>query len=152
MLSIPVVAAIHGPAWAVGLSWRWPVKAAAFADDAKTVLGLPEVQLGLLPGSGGAAPAASGGRQYGAGDDFNRQMAARPSALKAVWKMRLPHAILLEAAERAPKVVRRNALPLAGARVVGKHTVRRVSSPLGRTLLFNMVGKTEQKPKGIIRQ
>ncbi|SUI78859.1 Fatty acid oxidation complex subunit alpha [Serratia quinivorans] len=34
-------------------SWLWPATAASGSLDDKTALGLPEVQLGLLPGSGG---------------------------------------------------------------------------------------------------
>jgi 3-hydroxyacyl-CoA dehydrogenase/enoyl-CoA hydratase/3-hydroxybutyryl-CoA epimerase len=49
----PVAAAIHGPALGGGfelaLACHWRV----MADDAKTVVGLPEVRVGLLPGAGG---------------------------------------------------------------------------------------------------
>ncbi|MDX3772916.1 fatty acid oxidation complex subunit alpha FadJ [Chromatiaceae bacterium AAb-1] len=52
-LSIPVVAAINGPCLGGGLELALACHARVATTDPKTVLGLPEVQLGLLPGSGG---------------------------------------------------------------------------------------------------
>ena len=52
-LSIPLVAAIHGPCLGGGLELAMACHARVATSDSKTVLGLPEVQLGLLPGSGG---------------------------------------------------------------------------------------------------
>jgi 3-hydroxyacyl-CoA dehydrogenase/enoyl-CoA hydratase/3-hydroxybutyryl-CoA epimerase len=49
----PFVAAIHGPALGGGLEVALACHYILAADDPKTVLGLPEVQLGLLPGGGG---------------------------------------------------------------------------------------------------
>lgn len=50
---VPFVAAIHGACLGGGLesalACRWRVA----SDDPKTMLGLPEVQLGLIPGAGG---------------------------------------------------------------------------------------------------
>lgn len=50
---VPVVAAIHGAALGGGLEVAMACHARIASDDAKTKLGLPEVQLGLLPGAGG---------------------------------------------------------------------------------------------------
>jgi len=52
-LAIPLVAAIHGPCLGGGLELALACHARVATTDNKTVLGLPEVQLGLLPGSGG---------------------------------------------------------------------------------------------------
>ncbi len=52
-LDIPVVAAINGAALGGGLEFALACHSRVCTDDAKTTLGLPEVQLGLLPGSGG---------------------------------------------------------------------------------------------------
>ncbi len=52
-LSIPVVAAIHGVALGGGLEFALACHYRVISDSDKTVLGVPEVQLGLLPGSGG---------------------------------------------------------------------------------------------------
>ena len=52
-LSIPVVAAINGACLGGGLELAMACHARVCSDNPKTALGLPEVQLGLLPGSGG---------------------------------------------------------------------------------------------------
>lgn len=49
----PVVAAVHGTCLGGGLEWALACHYRIAADDPKTTLGLPEVQLGLLPGAGG---------------------------------------------------------------------------------------------------
>lgn len=52
-LNIPLIAAIHGPCLGGGLELALACHGRVCSDDDKTRLGLPEVQLGLLPGSGG---------------------------------------------------------------------------------------------------
>ncbi|EGU49090.1 multifunctional fatty acid oxidation complex subunit alpha [Vibrio ichthyoenteri ATCC 700023] len=52
-LAFPVVAAIHGPCLGGGLELALACDYRVCSDDDKTRIGLPEVQLGLLPGSGG---------------------------------------------------------------------------------------------------
>jgi len=49
----PVVAAIHGACLGGGLEWALACDYRIATDSPKTSLGLPEVQLGLLPGAGG---------------------------------------------------------------------------------------------------
>ncbi len=52
-LPFHVVAAIHGPCLGGGMELALACHSRVCSDDDKTRLGLPEVQLGLLPGSGG---------------------------------------------------------------------------------------------------
>ena len=52
-LSIPTLAAINGPALGAGLELCLACDHRLCSDDRRVVLGLPEVKLGLLPGSGG---------------------------------------------------------------------------------------------------
>ena len=52
-LSIPVVAAVHGACLGGGLELAMACHGRVCSDSGKTALGLPEVQLGLLPGGGG---------------------------------------------------------------------------------------------------
>ncbi|WP_298441162.1 fatty acid oxidation complex subunit alpha FadJ [uncultured Ferrimonas sp.] len=52
-LKIPVVAAIHGPCLGGGLEVALACDYRVCSDSPKTILGLPESQLGLLPGGGG---------------------------------------------------------------------------------------------------
>lgn len=51
--SKPVVAAIHGACLGGGLEWALACDYRLATDSPKTALGLPEVQLGLIPGAGG---------------------------------------------------------------------------------------------------
>lgn len=51
--SKPVVAAIHGACLGGGLEWVLACDYRIATDSPKTSLGLPEVQLGLIPGGGG---------------------------------------------------------------------------------------------------
>jgi 3-hydroxyacyl-CoA dehydrogenase/enoyl-CoA hydratase/3-hydroxybutyryl-CoA epimerase len=50
---VPVVAAIHGTCMGGGVETVLACRYRVASDDPKTVLGLPEVLLGLLPGAGG---------------------------------------------------------------------------------------------------
>jgi len=50
---LPVVAAIHGRCLGAGLELALACHARVASDDPTTQLGLPEVELGLLPGAGG---------------------------------------------------------------------------------------------------
>ncbi|WKE64178.1 fatty acid oxidation complex subunit alpha FadJ [Gallaecimonas kandeliae] len=52
-LKVPLIAAIHGPCLGGGLELAMACHGRVASDWDKTALGLPEVQLGLLPGSGG---------------------------------------------------------------------------------------------------
>ncbi len=143
-LSIPVVAAIHGACLGGGLELALACHNRICTDDAKTVLGLPEVQLGLLPGSGGTQRLP---RLVGVSTALEmiltgKQLRARQALKAGLVDEVVPHAILLEAAvERA----------LKGRQAKRPLPVREriLAGPLGRTLLFNMVGKkTEQKTRG----
>ncbi len=50
---VPIIAAIHGSCLGGGLELVLGCHYRLATDDPKTVLGLPEVQLGLIPGAGG---------------------------------------------------------------------------------------------------
>lgn len=50
----PIVAAIHGPCLGAGLELALVCDGRVCTSSPKTVLGVPEVQLGLFPGAGGA--------------------------------------------------------------------------------------------------
>ena len=49
----PIVAAVHGPALGGGFEVALACQGRVLTDDKKTVLGFPEMQLGLLPGLNG---------------------------------------------------------------------------------------------------
>ena len=52
-MKIPVVAAINGTCLGGGLELTLACHARICSDDKSTVMGLPEIQLGLIPGAGG---------------------------------------------------------------------------------------------------
>ena len=52
-LPVPTIAAINGPALGAGLELALACDYRLASSDSRVVLGLPEVKLGLLPGSGG---------------------------------------------------------------------------------------------------
>jgi 3-hydroxyacyl-CoA dehydrogenase / enoyl-CoA hydratase / 3-hydroxybutyryl-CoA epimerase len=52
-LPMPVVAAIHGACLGGGLEVALACRYRVASDDTRTVLGVPEVMLGLIPGAGG---------------------------------------------------------------------------------------------------
>ncbi|WP_194757311.1 fatty acid oxidation complex subunit alpha FadJ [Aliidiomarina indica] len=105
-LKIPVVAAIHGPALGGGLELALACHARVISDSSKTVLGLPEVQLGLLPGSGGTQRLP---RLVGVQEALTLMLTGKQLRPKQALKMGLadeivPQSILLEAAvEKALK-------------------------------------------------
>ncbi len=52
-MRVPIVAAIHGACLGAGLETALACRYRIASDDPKTILALPEVQLGLIPGAGG---------------------------------------------------------------------------------------------------
>ncbi|MGB0452429.1 MAG: 3-hydroxyacyl-CoA dehydrogenase NAD-binding domain-containing protein [Bacteriovoracaceae bacterium] len=52
-LKIPTVVCVHGPCLGGGMELALSCDRIIASDDSKTVLGLPEVKLGLIPGFGG---------------------------------------------------------------------------------------------------
>lgn len=143
-LSIPVIAAIHGACLGGGLELALACHGRICTDDAKTVLGLPEVQLGLLPGSGGTQRLP---RLVGVSTALEMMLTGKQLRARQALKVGLvdevvPHSILLEAAvERASQ-----------GRQAKRHLPVReriLAGPLGRALLFSAVRKkTERQTKG----
>lgn len=143
-LPIPVVAAIHGACLGGGLELALACHTRVCTDDAKTVLGLPEVQLGLLPGSGGTQRLP---RRVGISTALEMILTGKQLRAKQALKAGLvdevvPQTILLDAAVEWAKKDRpvHRSLPVRE---------RILAGPLGRALLFRMVSKkTEQKTQG----
>ncbi|MDC9604535.1 MULTISPECIES: fatty acid oxidation complex subunit alpha FadJ [Xenorhabdus] len=142
--SLPVVAAIHGACLGGGLELALACHARICSLDEKTRLGLPEVQLGLLPGSGGTQrlPRLIG---VSAALDIiltGRQLKAKQALRLGVVDDAVPLDILLDVAVQYVKkgIVKRK--PLAWSQ-------RMLASALGRPLLFQMVHKkTREKTRG----
>ncbi|HBL4690554.1 fatty acid oxidation complex subunit alpha FadJ [Citrobacter sedlakii] len=143
-LPVPVIAAIHGACLGGGLELALACHERICTDDSKTVLGLPEVQLGLLPGSGGTQRLP---RLVGVSTALEMILTGKQLRAKQALKMGLvddvvPLSILLEAAVERAKQDRSTSRTLPVRERV-------LAGPLGRALLFRMVSKkTEQKTRG----
>ncbi|UTV28424.1 fatty acid oxidation complex subunit alpha FadJ [Photobacterium atrarenae] len=143
-LPFHVVAAIHGPCLGGGLELALACHSRVCSDDDKTRLGLPEVQLGLLPGSGGTQRLP---RLIGVANALDmiltgKQLRAKKAKKLGVVDESVPQSILLEIAEKQalkPKPTR-------------KHTFQEWAlggNALGRSLVFDQAAKkTREKTRG----
>ena len=155
----PIVAAIHGPALGGGLELALACTYRIATDDKKTQLGLPEVQLGLLPGGSGTQrlPALIGIAQaldiMLAGKSVKASKARKLGLVDEV----VPKPILLEIARKRAreladgtlrpqrsKLDLKHGLPkflrsIAGAEVL--QAVALEENPVGRRILFQQAKK-----------
>ena len=145
---VPVVAAIHGACLGGGLEVALACTARVASLSEKTKLGLPEVQLGVLPALGGTQRLP---RLLGVQSALELLLTGKQVDAKRALRMGLvdevvPPAILLEVAVRL-------ALSRAARPAAAKSTLRRLfgraelqqlvleGNPLGRKLLFDQAGK-----------
>ena len=145
----PVVAAIHGACLGGGfelaLACRWRVA----TDHAKTQIGLPEIQLGLIPGAGGTQrlPRLIGAR---AALDIilagKSERAAKAFRLGMVDEL-VPESILLETALRAADRLVAMGVPRrpTGGGLAGLLLDR---NPVGRRVVYRQARKTVLQKTG----
>ncbi|MCC5858051.1 MAG: fatty acid oxidation complex subunit alpha FadJ [Ectothiorhodospiraceae bacterium] len=149
-LKVPVIAAIDGVCLGGGLELAMACHGRVATDSEQTRLGLPEVQLGLLPGSGGTQrlprlvgiPAALDLMLTG------RQVPARRALRMGLVDDVVPASILLDAAVKRVRELagRRRRQPRPKIRL-GQRLLQ--SNPLGRKLIFDRARKTaEGRSKG----
>jgi 3-hydroxyacyl-CoA dehydrogenase / enoyl-CoA hydratase / 3-hydroxybutyryl-CoA epimerase len=145
----PVVAAIHGACLGGGLEVALACHARVATSDDKTRLGLPEVQLGLLPGLGGTQRLP---RLVGAEAALDLMLTGKQLDAKRAQRIGLvdevvPPSILVE-------VACKRALELAsGKKSVGRDRSGRqkfveallVKNPLGRSFFFDQAKKRTLK-------
>jgi len=142
-INVPVVAAINGPCLGGGLEFALACHARVATDSSKTALGVPEVQLGLLPGSGGTQRLP---KLVGIAKALDLMLTGKQLRAKQALKIGLvddvvPVTILLEA---ALKLVAK-----------GKPKARKVTldamgkaletNPLGRKVMFDQATKSVLK-------
>ncbi|KIO37465.1 fatty acid oxidation complex subunit alpha FadJ [Shewanella sp. cp20] len=142
-LSIPVVAAIHGACLGGGLELALACHQRVCTDSKKTMLGLPEVQLGLLPGGGGTQRLP---RLVGIAKSLDMMLTGKQLRAKQALKLGLvddvvPESILLQTAIE---------MALAGARPAKKRKVPMVEkllegTPVGRNIIFDQALKQVNK-------
>src|SRR5262249_11341718 len=111
-LSKPVVAAVHGAALGGGFEVALACHGRVLSDDRKTLLGFPEVQLGLIPGATGLQRLAAKIGLQGALDHglTGKNMRAQKAKALGVADDVVPAGILLDvAATLALKLAERGA-------------------------------------------
>lgn len=118
-LSIPVVAAIHGACLGGGLELALACHLRVCSDDKKTMLGLPEVQLGLLPGTGGTQRLP---RLVGITTALDMMLTGKQIRPKQALKMGLvndvvPNSILLETAIELAKKGKKAIKPVVQSKI-----------------------------------
>jgi 3-hydroxyacyl-CoA dehydrogenase / enoyl-CoA hydratase / 3-hydroxybutyryl-CoA epimerase len=135
----PVVAAIHGACLGGGLELAMACAYRVATDHPKTTLGLPEVQLGLLPGGGGTQRLP---RLVGIATALDLMLAGKMVKPKKAKAIGLVHEVV------HPAILRQVAV--ARARELGDGTRRRPepaggtgataavleSNPIGRSVIF----------------
>lgn len=107
----PVVAAIHGAALGGGLEVALACRHRIASDHVKTVMALPEVQLGLIPGAGGTQRLP---RTVGLQAALDMILTGRNIKAKKAWQMGLVHELVHPAILRDVAVTR--VLDLAAGR------------------------------------
>ncbi|WP_028024818.1 fatty acid oxidation complex subunit alpha FadJ [Enterovibrio calviensis] len=143
-LPFHVVAAIHGPCLGGGLELALACHSRVATDDDKTRLGLPEVQLGLLPGSGGTQRLPRLIGVAGALDMIltGKQLRAKKAKKMGVVDDVVPHSVLLRVAEEL-------ALKGKPKRTNTWQSWAMGGNALGRSVVFDQAGKkTREKTRG----
>ncbi|MDA0127532.1 fatty acid oxidation complex subunit alpha FadJ [Vibrio sp. MarTm2] len=147
-LPYPVVAAIHGPCLGGGLELALACDYRVCTDSDKTRLGLPEVQLGLLPGSGGTQRLP---RLIGLLPSLDliltgKQLRAKKAKKLGVVDAVVPETILLDVAK---SFVEKNARKSKGKRKVSTKEKLISNTGLGRKVIFEQAAKkTFEKTRG----
>jgi 3-hydroxyacyl-CoA dehydrogenase / enoyl-CoA hydratase / 3-hydroxybutyryl-CoA epimerase len=139
LLRVPVVAAIHGACLGGGLETALACHYRIATDHPKTLLALPEVQLGLIPGAGGTQRLP---RLIGLQRALDMILTGRNIRAKKALQMGLVDELVHPAILREVAVER--ASRLADGTLDGRHSpkgrgptgVLLEDNPLGRTIVF----------------
>lgn len=146
-MKIPFVAAIHGPALGGGLELALVCHYRVCTDSPKTQIGLPEVQLGLLPGGGGTQrlPRLIGVQQAMKMMLTGASVRAKQALKYGIVDDMVPASILMDVAiEFAKKKLPKRQAPKLD--LMGKFLER---TPFGRKTMFDQARKqTLSKTKG----
>ncbi|MGR5170826.1 fatty acid oxidation complex subunit alpha FadJ [Vibrio owensii] len=145
-LPYPVVAAIHGPCLGGGLELALACDYRVCTDSDNTRLGLPEVQLGLLPGSGGTQRLP---RLIGLLPSLDliltgKQLRAKKAKKLGVVDACVPETILLDVAEQLIEKGKNK-----GNKKQSTKEKLMSGSGLGRKFVFEQAAKkTNEKTRG----
>lgn len=147
----PFVAAVHGPALGGGFELALACHARVCTDDKKTSFGLPEIQLGLIPGANGLQRLAQiVGYQVALDHGLTGKnlRASKAKALGVVDEV-VPQPLLLEVAcTHARKLADKPKKPVTLLERLKKKNPQAIAleeNPLGRRVLFSQARKMAQK-------
>lgn len=140
----PIVVAIHGTCLGLGLELSLACRYRIASDHPRTQLGLPEIQLGILPGAGGCFRLP---RQIGARAALDIILAGRSERSAKALKLGLvdevvPVSILVPAAIRAAERLAAGTVPRRPRR--GWQALLLDGNPLGRRLVYRMARQQVQ--------
>jgi 3-hydroxyacyl-CoA dehydrogenase / enoyl-CoA hydratase / 3-hydroxybutyryl-CoA epimerase len=151
-LRAPVVYAIHGACMGGGLEGALAAAYRIATDHPKTVLALPEVQLGLIPGAGGTQRLP---RRVGLRQSLEMVLQGRNVRAKKALQIGLidelvhPSILLDIAVDRAAKLGEGKILRERTRAVHGMGDVMLEDNALGRSVVFRKVReKTREATKG----
>ncbi len=136
----PVIAAIHGACLGGGLEWALACDYRIATDSPKTSIGLPETQLGLLPGAGGTQRLP---RLVGAQVALDLILAGK--TLKAKKALKLGVVDELVPAPILREVAKRRALEIAEGTVTVDRSRGMSNVAKSRTFSALFKGLTDQK-------
>ncbi|TMP40025.1 fatty acid oxidation complex subunit alpha FadJ [Pseudoalteromonas citrea] len=142
----PTVAAIHGAALGGGLEFALACDYRVSTDSDITKLGLPEVQLGLLPGGGGTQrlPKLVGIQKALEWMLTGKQVRAKQAKKTGLVNDSVPHSILLDVATKfATKGKAKAAQPK-----LDKISKLLESNPFGRNIIFKKAQDNVMKKTG----
>lgn len=150
-LRTPIVAAIHGACLGAGLELALACAHRVASDDPKTVLALPEVQLGLIPGAGGTQrlPRAVGLRAA-----LDMILTGKNVRAKRALQSGLVHevvhpAILREVAMARARTFAEGGHPPRPTRSGGAQGLLLDENPIGRAVVFRQAREqTTTKTRG----
>ncbi|MDG3088737.1 fatty acid oxidation complex subunit alpha FadJ [Vibrio hannami] len=143
-LKFPVVSAIHGVCLGGGLEMALSCDYRICSDDDKTRLGLPEVQLGLLPGSGGTQrlPRLIGLLPSLGVILTGKQLRAKKAKKLGLVEESVPESILLDVAKKYALKNKRKVKTTNKERMISRNG-------LGRKVIFDQASKkAKQKTRG----
>ncbi|MGE5445386.1 MAG: 3-hydroxyacyl-CoA dehydrogenase NAD-binding domain-containing protein, partial [Ignavibacteriales bacterium] len=137
--SVPFVAAIHGACLGGGLEIALACKYRIATDDPKTVLGLPEVQLGLIPGAGGTQRLP---RLLGIAQALDMILTGKSVDSKRAKRIGLvdalaPKEILLDVAKKMALLISSNKLKPVRPWIRNLKELLFEKNPFGRKILFD---------------
>ncbi|MBQ4809964.1 fatty acid oxidation complex subunit alpha FadJ [Pseudoalteromonas luteoviolacea] len=145
-LPYPTVAAIHGAALGGGLEFALACDYRVCTSDDKTKLGLPEVQLGLLPGGGGTQrlPKLVGIQKALEWMLTGKQVRAKQASKAGLVDDCVPQSILMDVAVK----LARTGKPKPRKPKLDKLSQLLESNPFGRNVIFKKAQENVEKKTG----